>query len=105
MSYYDIYWYISMKIEGIEARINENGRIVIPAVIRKGMRLKLGDSVVMSLEDGVLRVEPLRLPHRVRVHMVQEESRVIAEPGTAASSDLVQERREESQNVTEDWLG
>jgi AbrB family looped-hinge helix DNA binding protein len=94
-----------MKILGIQARINENGRVVIPAVIRKGMGLKLGDSVVMSLDDGVLRVEPLRPHHRVRVHVVQEESLVIAEPGTVASSDLVQERHEESQNVTEDWLG
>ena len=49
-----------MKILGIQVRINENGRVVIPAVIRKGMSLKLGDSVVMSLEDGVLHIEPLR---------------------------------------------
>ncbi len=62
MSYFVIYWYISMKILGIQARINENGRIVVPAVIRKGMGLKLGDSIVMSLDDGVLRIEPLRAP-------------------------------------------
>ncbi len=71
MSYYVTYWYISMKILGIQARINENGRIVIPAVIRKGMSLKLGDSVVMSLEDGVLRIEPLG----ARIGRVQEESK------------------------------
>ena len=101
MSYYVIYWYISMKILGIQARINENGRIVIPAVIRKGMGLKLGDSVVMSLEDGVLRVEPLR----ARVRRAQDESPRITMAGTPASSDLERERREESQTEKEEWLG
>ncbi len=90
-----------MKILGIQVRINENGRVVIPAVIRKGMSLKLGDSVVMSLEDGVLHIEPLR----ARVSGIQSESKKIAKPGTPASSDLVQERREESQTEKEEWLG
>ena len=105
MSYYVIYWYISLKIEGIQARINENGRIVVPAVIRKGMGLKLGDSVVMSLEDGVLRIEAHRALYRARVRRAQDESRKIAEPRTPASNDLAQERREESQTEMEDWLG
>ncbi len=101
MSYYVTYWYISMKILGIQARINENGRIVIPAVIRKGMSLKLGDSVVMSLEDGVLRIEPLG----ARIGRVQSESKMVAEAGTPASSDTVQEPRKESETVGEEWLG
>jgi AbrB family looped-hinge helix DNA binding protein len=101
MSYFVIYWYISMRIVGIQARINENGRIVIPAVIRKGMSLKLGDSVVMSLEDGVLRIEP----HRARASRIQDETRKIAQPETPASGDLVQEPREESQTGIEEWLG
>jgi AbrB family looped-hinge helix DNA binding protein len=90
-----------MKIVGIQARINENGRIVVPAVIRKGMGLKLGDRVVMSLEDGVLRIEP----HRARVRRIQDEFKKIAKPETPASSDMVPERREESQTEKEEWLG
>lgn len=92
-----------MKIMGIQARINENGRIVVPAVIRKAMGLKLGDSVVMSLEDGVLHIEPRRAPYRAS--RIQDQSRKIAKPGTPASGDLVQERREESQAEKEEWLG
>ncbi len=90
-----------MKILGVQSRINENGRIVIPAVIRKGMSLKLGDSVVMSLVDGVLRVEPLR----ARVRRAQDESPSIAITRTPAPSDLERERREESQTEKEEWLG
>jgi AbrB family looped-hinge helix DNA binding protein len=101
MAYYVIYWRISMKIEGIQARINQNGRIVIPAVIRKGMGLELGDSVIMSLEDGTLLIEPLR----ARVGSVQSAPKKIAKPGNPASGDLERERCEESQTEKEEWLG
>jgi AbrB family looped-hinge helix DNA binding protein len=101
VTYFVIYWYISMKIEGIQARINQNGRIVVPAVIRKGMGLKLGDSVVMSLEDGVLRIEP----HRARVRRVQESLRKVIPADQVLSDELIAESREEAQRETEDWLG
>lgn len=101
-----------MKIEGIQARINQNGRIVVPAVIRKGMGLKLGDSVVMSLEDGVLRIEPHRATHRSRPRRTDEEPKRIAGPRPPASSNLAPERHENStteheepQTEMEDWLG
>jgi AbrB family looped-hinge helix DNA binding protein len=90
-----------MKIEGIQARINENGRIVVPAVIRKGMGLKLGDSVVLSLEDGVLRMEP----HRVKVGKTRNEIKRIAKPEVPPSSDIAQERRGQPQTETDEWLG
>ena len=94
-----------MKIVGVQARINENGRVVIPAVIRKGMGLKLGDSVFLSLEDGVLRIEPHRATDRTRVRRTLDESRKIAKPGMPASSHRAQEQSEESQSEKEEWLG
>ena len=90
-----------MKIEGIQARINQNGRIVIPAVIRKGMGLRLGDTVVLSLEDGILRLEPEKARAR----------RAPAGPGRptsgnrAESSTPVDLRRVETPGAQEDWLG
>jgi AbrB family looped-hinge helix DNA binding protein len=90
-----------MKIEGIAARINQNGRIVIPSVIRKGMGLNLGDSVVMSLEDGVLRIEP----QLARIRRTQAEFKPFANPTTPASDELIAERREEARRETEEWLG
>lgn len=90
-----------MKMEGIPARINQNGRIVIPAVIRKAMGLKLGDSVVMSLEDGVLRIEP----QLAKIRRIQLEFEPFADPASLASDELITERREEARRETEEWLG
>ena len=101
LSYYVIYRGISMKMEGIQARINQNGRIVIPAVIRKGMGLELGDSIVMSLEDGVLRIEP----QQARVRRVQQSPRQLVPAERILSDELIAERREEAQRETEEWLG
>jgi AbrB family looped-hinge helix DNA binding protein len=106
MSYYVIYWYISLKIEGIQTRINENGRIVIPAVIRKAMGLKLGDSVDMSLENGVLRVEQ----QNARIRRVQQSLRELVPADRVLSDELIAERREEARQEearreTEEWLG
>jgi AbrB family looped-hinge helix DNA binding protein len=90
-----------MKIEGIQARINENGRIVIPAVIRKGMGLKLGDSVVMSLEDGVLRIEP----QKARIRRVPQSLSKLIPADRVLSEEIIAERREEARRETEEWLG
>lgn len=90
-----------MKIQGIQARINQNGRIVVPAVIRKAMGLKLGDTIVMSLEDGILRIEP----QFAKIRRVQAEFQQFANPESLASDELIAERREEARRETEEWLG
>ena len=59
------------------ARINENGRIVIPAAIREQMGLKAGEAVVMEIEDGILRMES----HRAHIRRIQQEFRQPAAPG------------------------
>jgi AbrB family looped-hinge helix DNA binding protein len=90
-----------MKVEGIPARINQNGRIVIPAVIRKAMGLKLGDSVVMSLEGGILRIEP----QKARIRRVQQSLGKLTPSDVVLSDELIAERREEARRDTEEWLG
>jgi AbrB family looped-hinge helix DNA binding protein len=89
-----------LRIFGIQARINENGRIVIPAVIRKGMGLKLGDTVIMSLDDGILRIEA----HRGKVHKIQKGLKN-AEPAQLALNETQSERTGDLHNETEEWLG
>jgi AbrB family looped-hinge helix DNA binding protein len=101
MTYFVIYGYFSMKIEGIQARINQNGRIVIPSVIRKAMGLKLGDSVVMALEDGVLRIES----QQARVRRVQQSLRQLVPADRVLSDELIAERQEEAGREMEEWLG
>lgn len=85
-----------------KARINENGRIVIPAGIRQKLGLKPGDTVLMKLEqDGVLRIES----HMARIRKIQEELKKYIKPGVSMSDELIAERREEARREMEEWLG
>ncbi len=90
-----------IEVKNVTANINDNGRIVIPAEIRKGMGLKPGDAVVMSLEDGVLRVES----QLARIRRIQAEFKPFANSAVLASDELTAERREESSREVEEWLG
>lgn len=65
------------------------------------MGLKPGDAVIMSLEDGVLRIEP----HLARIRRIQEEFKKFANPEALASDELISERREEARREMEEWLG
>jgi AbrB family looped-hinge helix DNA binding protein len=90
-----------MKSELFKSRLNENGRIVIPAEIRKSMGLRAGDTVVMALEEGILRIES----QRVKIRRIQAEFKKFAKPGRRASDELVADRREEAKREMEEWLG
>ena len=37
-------------------RVNENGRVVIPACFRKALGINIGDEVVLRIEDDELRI-------------------------------------------------
>jgi AbrB family looped-hinge helix DNA binding protein len=84
----------------VTTKINANGRIVIPAPIRQRMNLEPGDSVVMEVEDGVLRIES----YRARIRRIQEEFKQYAKPGILASDELIAERREEARREMEQGL-
>jgi AbrB family looped-hinge helix DNA binding protein len=83
------------------ARLNENGRIVIPAAIRRQMGLTAGDTLLFSIEGDVLKVES----HRARVRRVQESLRKYISPGRSLADELIAERREEARREMEEGLG
>ena len=86
----------------VKSTLNDNGRIVIPAKIRKGMGVKPGDVLMMTLgDDGVLRIES----QLARVRRIQEDFKKFATPGTLASDELIADRRQEAQREMEEWLG
>jgi len=87
--------------QSTQVRINPNGRIVIPFRIRRAMGLVPGDTVVLTLDDGVLRLEP----QRARVRKIQEDLKKFARPGRLASRELAEERREDARIEMEEWLG
>jgi len=83
------------------ARLSENGRIVIPAEIRQKLELSPGDTVLLSVEGYVLKIEP----QRARIRRVQESMRQFLPPDRVLSDELIADRREEARRETEEWLG
>jgi AbrB family looped-hinge helix DNA binding protein len=42
------------------ARLNANGRVVIPAAMRRALDLRPGDDLILRVEDGELRLSTRR---------------------------------------------
>jgi AbrB family looped-hinge helix DNA binding protein len=71
-------------------RINENGRIVIPASFRKALGINPGDEVFLRLEDDELRVTTMKL----RIARAQRHARRYIKAGVSLVDELIAERRE-----------
>ncbi len=81
------------------ARLSANGRIVIPAEIRKQLGLKVGDNLLLDVEDGVLKVET----YATRIRRIQQVFSKYIKPGVLASDELTAERREEARREEEEF--
>jgi len=75
-------------------RVNENGRVVIPASFRKALGIKIGDEVVLRMEDDELRITTLKR----RVELAQRLVRKHVKRGTSLVDELIAERREAARN-------
>jgi AbrB family looped-hinge helix DNA binding protein len=71
-------------------RVNENGRIVIPASYRKALGLKVGDEVILRMEDDELRITTMKR----RLERAQRRIRQYVKPGVSLADELIAERRE-----------
>jgi AbrB family looped-hinge helix DNA binding protein len=71
-------------------RINENGRVVIPASFRKALGINPGDEVLLRLEDDELRITTMK--HRIA--RAQRQVRKYVKPGVSLVDELIAERRE-----------
>jgi AbrB family looped-hinge helix DNA binding protein len=72
------------------ARVNENGRVVIPASYRKALGIKTGDEVILRMEDDELRITTMKR----RIERAQRLVRKYVKPGTSLVDELIAERRE-----------
>jgi len=70
-------------------RVNENGRLVIPASFRKALEINPGDEVILRLEDDELRITTLK--HRIA--RAQRHVRKYVKPGVSLVDELIAERR------------
>jgi AbrB family looped-hinge helix DNA binding protein len=75
-------------------RVNENGRVVIPASFRKALGINVGDEVVLRIEDDELRITTLKR----RVERAQRLVRQHVKPDTSLVDELIAERREAARN-------
>jgi AbrB family looped-hinge helix DNA binding protein len=71
-------------------RINENGRVVIPAPFRKALGLNPGDEVILRLEDDELRITTMKR----RIERAQRHARQYVKSGVSLVDELIAERRE-----------
>jgi AbrB family looped-hinge helix DNA binding protein len=76
----------------MKTTIREGGRLVIPASYRKALGLKPGDEVLLSLEDGEIRV----VSTRQAVARAQTLVRRYIPKGRKLSEELIKDRREEA---------
>jgi len=73
-------------------QIHSGGRFVIPSKLRKELQIKTGDEIVLSLEDGSIRLVPL---HQA-VRIAQQTVKKYVPNGTSLVEDLIQARKEEA---------
>ena len=71
-------------------RINENGRVVIPASFRKALGINHGDEVLLWLEDDELRITTMKN----RIARAQRNARKYVKRGVSLVDELIAERRE-----------
>ncbi len=79
------------------ARVNENGRVVIPASYRKALGIKPGDEVILRMEDDELRITTMKR----RIERARRRVRKYVEPGVSLADELIAERREAAKRERE----
>ena len=73
-------------------KVVEGGKLVIPAAFRRQMGITPGDTVILELDEGELRVRSLSSA----IRRVQERMRELNPEGRLLSEELIADRRVEA---------
>jgi AbrB family looped-hinge helix DNA binding protein len=76
----------------IKTRLGSDGRIVLPAVVRRALGLRPGDQLIVDVEGQEIRLVTVAEAARRAQELV---SRYV-DPGESLAESLVAERRRES---------
>ncbi|MGE0279534.1 MAG: AbrB/MazE/SpoVT family DNA-binding domain-containing protein [Rhizobiaceae bacterium] len=79
-------------------KIDQAGRIVIPAEMRAAMLVKPGDRVTAEVVNGEFRI----VSPRVAIRRVQAHARAVIPPGVDIVEELIRDRREEARKEAEE---
>ncbi len=77
-------------MDSVKTKISNGGRIVIPAAYRKQLDIHPGDDVVLTLEEGEIRL----ITARQAVKHAQKLVRRYIPESVSLAEELIQERRE-----------
>ena len=77
----------------VTVHVSAGGRIVIPAELRRAVGLKIGDQVLLTLDQGVIHV----FTREQQLKCAQELVASQVPPARLLADELVAERREEGQ--------
>lgn len=75
-----------------KVQVHSGGRFVLPSKLRKELQIKTGDEIILSLEDGSVRLIPL---HQA-VKIAQQTIKKYVPKRTSLVEDLIQARKEEA---------
>ena len=78
-------------------RINENGRLVIPASFRKALGISPGDEVIVRLDEDEVRITTMKK----RILRAQAHARRYLKPGVSIVDEFIAERREAAKRERE----
>jgi AbrB family looped-hinge helix DNA binding protein len=76
----------------IKAKIGKGGRVVIPARFRRSAGLKEGDDVILTLDEGGLRI----LTPSQAIKQAQDLVRKYVRAGESLADELLSERRRDA---------
>jgi len=79
-------------MSGNHVKIGQNGRLVLPAAIRRLAGLKVGDEVVMHVENGEVRLMAVQQA----IRRTQEVCKEYLPKGKSMVGELIAERRREA---------
>jgi AbrB family looped-hinge helix DNA binding protein len=75
-------------------RVNENGRVVIPAAFRKRLGINIGDEILLRIENDELRITTVARS----IERAQRLVRKHVKPGRSLVDELIAERHEAARN-------
>ncbi len=79
-------------MQQVRAKVAAGGRIVIPVEYRKALGLRIGDEVILRLQDDEVRI----FTRRRAIRRLQEQVRQWFPGDRCLSDELIAERRAEA---------
>lgn len=79
-----------MATSEIRIRLAENGRVVIPAQVRKDLGVESGGEIILEKEDNGYRITT----RQQRLAEARRRIRRYVKPGVSLADELIAERRE-----------